>query len=536
MVNVVKNPIEFTEIIVNNIMVGDLENITVLLNVSDSTGAVVIEVNGKSYECNAIGGLSFLTLPDLSAGTYNVTVSYPGDGKYLPIESRTVQFIIDKYLTLVDVNVKDIMVLDDEIIVVSVPEDINDFIKISVDNRLIYIPVVNGTATLNISDLSAGKYIVSVEFEGNNKYLNNSSSADFTVSKYTSSCEITTCDVYWDDQEVNFTVKLSKDASGNVTVNIDGADYVSPVINGSAEFSILKLTQGNYTAAVSYSGDYRYDNLSDEFDFNVNLNYLILKSDNVTKYYKGSERLYINLTNTRGDKLANQTVNITINGITYTRITNANGSLSLAINLPSGEYDAFIEYDSSQNNSITKTVDVVVLSTIGSNDLIKVYRNDSQFWVHLTDSEGNVLANTTVTFNINGVFYNRTTNASGWAKLNINLLQGEYIITTYNSVTGETCGNKVMVLSKITENYDLNKYYGDGTPFTACIIGNDGEHVGSGVEVTFNINGVFYKRITNSTGYVKLNINLPQGEYIITTYYDDCVVSNKITILNNGGL
>ena len=120
--------------------------------------------------------------------------------------------------------------------------------------------------------------------------------------------------------------------------------------------------------------------------------------------------------------------------------------------------------------------------------------------------------------------------------MNINLLQGEYIITTYNSVTGETCGNKVMVLSKITENYDLNKYYGDGTPFTACIIGNDGEHVGSGVEVTFNINGVFYKRITNSTGYVKLNINLPQGEYIITTYYDDCVVSNKITILNNGGL
>ena len=536
MVNVFKNPVEFTEIIVNNIMVGDLENITTLLNVSDSTGTVIIEVNGKLYECNAFGGLSFLTLPDLSAGTYNVTVSYSGDVKYLPIESHMVQFIVSKYSTQVYVNVSDIMVLDDEIIVVSVPEDINDLIRISVDNKVIYIPVVNGTAVANISDLSAGEYVVNVEFEGNNKYLDNSPSASFTVSRYNSSYEIIPSGAYWDDQDVNFTVELSPDATGNVTVNVDGVDYVSPVINGSAEFNIPKLNPGNYTAAVSYSGDYKYDNLSDEFNFDVNLNYLILESDNVTKYYKGSERLYINLTNARGDKLANQTIYITVNGITYTRITNENGSLSLAINLPSGEYDALIEYNSSQNNSISKIVDVVVLSTIGSSDLIKVYRNDSQFWVYLTDSEGNALANTNVTFNINGVFYTRTTNASGWAKLNINLPQGEYIITSYNSVTGETCSNKVMVLSKITENYDLTKYYGDGTPFTACIIGNDGEHVGEGVEVTFNINGVFYNRITNSTGYVKLNINLPQGEYIITTYYDGCVVSNKITILNNGGL
>ena len=42
----------------------------------------------------------------------------------------------------------------------------------------------------------------------------------------------------------------------------------------------------------------------------------------------------------------------------------------------------------------------------------------------------NALANATVKFNINGVFYNRTTNASGQAKLNINLMAGEYIITS----------------------------------------------------------------------------------------------------------
>ena len=36
--------------------------------------------------------------------------------------------------------------------------------------------------------------------------------------------------------------------------------------------------------------------------------------------------------------------------------------------------------------------------------------------------------------NINGVFYNRTTDENGIARLNINLQAGEYIITTsYNA-------------------------------------------------------------------------------------------------------
>ena len=45
------------------------------------------------------------------------------------------------------------------------------------------------------------------------------------------------------------------------------------------------------------------------------------------------------------------------------------------------------------------------------------------------------LANETVTFNINGVLYNRITDINGIAKLNINLQKGEYIITSnYNSL------------------------------------------------------------------------------------------------------
>ena len=63
------------------------------------------------------------------------------------------------------------------------------------------------------------------------------------------------------------------------------------------------------------------------------------------------------------------------------------------------------------------------------------------------DGEGNPLANATVTFNVNGVFYNRTTGSDGIAKLNINLMQGKYIITsTYNRCY---ISNKITVIPAV---------------------------------------------------------------------------------------
>ena len=56
---------------------------------------------------------------------------------------------------------------------------------------------------------------------------------------------------------------------------------------------------------------------------------------------------------------------------------------------------------------------------------------------------GNPYSNQIVTFNINGVFYNRTTDAYGDAKLNINLQAGEYIITS--SYNGSNIANTIII-------------------------------------------------------------------------------------------
>ena len=249
-------------------------------------------------------------------------------------------------------------------------------------------------------------------------------------------------------------------------------------------------------------------------------------------YYKDGNGIKITLFDENDNILSNKSVILNINGKEYKRTTNANGTAFMAINLNSGEYLIGVTYKGDEKyEESSKNVSVNVKSTLIAKDLTKFYRNDSQFFVKLLDKNGNPLANHEVTFNINGVFYKRQTNASGIAKLNINLGSGEYVITSMNDVTGERISNNVTVLSLIQDNNDLVKYYRNGSQYTVKIYNKDGS-IASGVKVTFNINGVFYTRTTNASGIAKLNINLAPGDYIITAEYEGCKVSNNIKVMD----
>ncbi|WP_404807490.1 Ig-like domain-containing protein, partial [Methanobrevibacter smithii] len=76
---------------------------------------------------------------------------------------------------------------------------------------------------------------------------------------------------------------------------------------------------------------------------------------------------------------------------------------------------------------------------------------------------------------------------------------------------------------------DLNMKYLDGSNFTALTLDGQGKPLAN-QNVSFNVNGVFYHKTTNANGVASLNIRLMAGEYIITSMYDNCWASNKITI------
>lgn len=211
--------------------------------------------------------------------------------------------------------------------------------------------------------------------------------------------------------------------------------------------------------------------------------------------------------------------------MTYNRTSDENGTAKIAINLNPGNYTIETAFNgtSVENN-------IEVLPTLIAQNLVKYFRNESQFLISLIDGESNPVANVNITMNINGVFYNRTTNENGTAKLNINLNPGEYILTAIDPLTGLMMSYNITVLPTLTAD-DLNMTYLDGSQFKAKLVDGQGKAL-ENAAITFNINGVFYIRHTNSSGIAALNIKLIPGEYIITSMYENAVTSNKITIFN----
>ena len=253
----------------------------------------------------------------------------------------------------------------------------------------------------------------------------------------------------------------------------------------------------------------------------------------VLMYYHDASRFNVSLVGMDGNALVNQSVVIAINNVSYNRTTDENGRASIGLNLNSGSYNVSVVYNSQMAgySSSNATATVNVLTTVNGSDVVKVFRNQTQYYATFKDFNGNYLADgSQVQFNINGVMYYRNV-TSGVARLNLNLDQGNYVLTAINPVTGEMCRNTIEILPKLTENNDVVKYYRNATQYTVKLIGDDGNPVGAGENVTFNINGVFYTRQTNASGVAKLNLNLQPGEYIITAEYGECRVSNNITVL-----
>ncbi|WP_299526722.1 Ig-like domain-containing protein [uncultured Methanobrevibacter sp.] len=254
----------------------------------------------------------------------------------------------------------------------------------------------------------------------------------------------------------------------------------------------------------------------------------ILSVNDVDKYYKGPERLNIYLKDANNNPIVGENVIININGVDYKRTSDEKGIASLAINLSPGEYLAKISYN-GRFGSDSKEANINISKTIIGNDIVKMFRNATKFYAKFIDTSGNPLANQAVTFNINGVFYTRNTNESGYAGLNINLRPGTYILTGYNPVNGEQEGFNITIKALICENHDIVKYYKNDTQYTAKVYNKDGS-LAIGKNVTFNINGVFYSKTVDENGTVKLNINLNPGEYIITALYEEYDVGNNVVV------
>ncbi len=239
--------------------------------------------------------------------------------------------------------------------------------------------------------------------------------------------------------------------------------------------------------------------------------------------YQNATRFYAKFTDSTGKALANSEVRFNIHGVFYTKTTNKDGVADLGIMLRPGTYIL------TAYNPVTgeeKGFNITVKSLIVQNDLTKYYLNASRFQATIYNKDGSLAVNKEVTFNINGVFYTKTTDENGVASLGIALRPGSYIITTI--FDGLAMGNNVVVIPTLVTK-DLNMKYLDGSDFTAQTLDGQGKPL-SNQNVSFNVNGVFYHKVTDENGIASLKIRLMSGEYIITSYWNDFQTGNTIKI------
>ena len=105
--------------------------------------------------------------------------------------------------------------------------------------------------------MKAGKYTVKAHYSGDAKYLPADSSDKFTVSKVKPDID-TNAPTIKVGQDGKVTVKVPKDATGTVTITVNGKKYTATVKDGKAVFHVPGLKAGKYPIKVHYSGDDKY--------------------------------------------------------------------------------------------------------------------------------------------------------------------------------------------------------------------------------------------------------------------------------------
>ena len=369
------------------------------------TGPLLIDVDGVGYYANVTGGQAKLHLDNLTKGDHDVVVNYPGDDYYAP-NGNVTSFTIDEKETQMKVDV------EDGKIVIELPDDATGEVTVTIDGENQTVPVVNGKAVVDISDLEPGNHTVNVTYPGDDKYSSASASTIVEVPKETDYPFIVT------EEDGKIVINVPEDATGNVTVTIDGEEYDVPIVDGKAVVDIPSdLEPGNHTVNVTYSGDDKYAPVTESTIIEVP------KTDDYS----------INITEEDGKLVidvpddATGNVTVTIDGEEYTVPVEDGKAVVDISDLEPGKHAVEVTYPGDDKYAPVSNATVIEIPKVGGYDIsvdAKVDGNSVDITVNLPkDIDGVVL------INVGDVgYYANVTN--GKAKLHLSDVDNGYYDVT----------------------------------------------------------------------------------------------------------
>ncbi len=257
---------------VEDIWVWEVEVLNVTVN---APGTVFVTVNNKTVEIPLDNGivstdvLAASAKPDykgnatwniinLPAGTYPAFALYPGNENYTSVNTSDVFHVRELIPTFVIAVADDIYVGEDAVIDIAVgPYGVTGNVTVNVDGTNYTVPLEDGQATLIVPDLKAGKKKVTVWYEGNLIYLPSKNTTTFNVLKLVPPVDIDAPTITVGEDGI-IIVTVPDDATGTITIEINGKRYTQPIEDGEAIFIIPGLKVGVHDIIAFYSGDDKY--------------------------------------------------------------------------------------------------------------------------------------------------------------------------------------------------------------------------------------------------------------------------------------
>ena len=326
-----------------------------------------------------------------------------------------------------------------------------------------------------------------------------------------------------------------KDSEGNPIANrtiymtMGNNKYEKTTNKNGAVNLTFNVFLGKYTLKANFKGDSHY--LSSNGTFTINIYQVKTNISVASTSVARGKYLYAYLKDSSGKAISGQTVKINFNGKTFTKVTNANGRVSLKIPSVASKYSTKITYAGNtsykaSSKSFTLTVYKTKTNiTVASTSVIR----GKYLYAYLKDNKGNPLVNKTIKIKFVDKYFTKTTNKNGRVSLKINSKPGSYATKIIYAGSG--------YYQAFTKSFNLKSYVAT-TKFTVAntsvvrgkyfyaYLKDSSNKALSGEKVVITFNGTKFSKTTNDNGRVSLKINSPVNSYKVKLNYAGSVSYN----------
>ena len=483
------------------------------------SGAVNLSINGVWFGennptiFNDVSG--YHNPPKVNYAFFKISENYLGDNKY-------------------------------EIIGTMVYQDTNDIIE-DMPAMTVTLSSTTGTLESETATLENGTF----------KVLYTSSESTHTVTATLDSASVpltfATIDLeasanpiaYGEDQ--NITITLPEAMDGNITIIINNKTYTYEIFSEKDIVYQIPdiLKSGNYTVNVTFvdESDYYhgsavcYLNISQISDYQFNA------TVPATVTVGETADITINLP---GDVNGTASVKVGENSAVDTNVSAAATSLTIG-GFVSGDNIVYITFngdDKYASRTINYTVTASTISSkLTANNVSTTYNDTKYLVVSLSDGDGNVLANKTVSIVVGTVDVNLTTNDNGQVSVDVSALTPSSYVAVI-SFAGDTiydaCDvNASVVVSKVSTSISapaVSTTYSVGENLLVSLSDGDG-NVLAGKTVSIVVGTVDVNLTTNDSGQVSVDVSaLTPSSYVAVisfagdTIYDACDVNASVVV------